>query len=843
MFFPRPPLPSRKERRLAWVTVCVALMLVALAISAFAAGDGVGALPAIPSEALVLRPVGGGGRSPFLRDALVAQMVAGKWTAPNAGDSVDLPDGGSRKWEKVEVAKDGAFPQHAALAGGYAYVAVPAEREQVMVLEASGHLMVYVNGEPRTGDFYAHGYVKVPVLLHKGTNDLLFQCGRGTLRAKLVEPKAAALFNTADNTLPSLIVGRKTQSWAATVVLNATAEPLSGLVVEATLPGGEPVRTPVPSLPPLSVRKVVFRLEGPAPQADGDAVLQIALLRKTADKEQTLDSAKLTLGVRKPEALQVRTFRSDIDGSVQYYALVPAKAAAEGTPPARPGLVLTLHGAAVEGQGQAACYAPKRWAHVVAPTNRRPYGFDWEDWGRLDALEVLERARKDLDTDPRRTWLTGHSMGGHGTWHLGVTYPDRFAAIAPSAGWISMFSYAGARRPVNPNAIQEMFLRASSPSDTLALQRNYQQYGVYILHGEKDDNVLVGEARTMKEHLEKFHKDLAYHEEPGAGHWWGNACVDYPALGEFLEKHTIPERKDVPEVEFVTASPGVSAWSQWAGIEAQLHELQPSSVHIRWDKEKNEFHGTTENVARLALDLQHLEPATSLTVDLDGQKLEKVAWPQKPRRLWLARNDGNWAVIPAPAAALKGPDRYGPFREAFRNHMVFVYGTKGSAEENAWALAKARYDAESFWYRGNGSIDVLGDKEFDPAAERDRNVILYGNADSTAAWKALLGDSPVQVRGGVVRVGDREEKGDELACLFVRPRPGSDRALVGVVTGSGVTGMRLTDRLPYFVSGVGYPDCVVFGPEVLSKGTTAVRGAGFFGMDWTVEKGEFAWGK
>ena len=47
----------------------------------------------------------------------------------------------------------------------------------------------------------------------------------------------------------------------------------------------------------------------------------------------------------------------------------------------------------------------------------------------------------------RRTYLTGHSMGGHGTWHLGVTFPDRFAAIAPGRGWISMWSYAGAKRP------------------------------------------------------------------------------------------------------------------------------------------------------------------------------------------------------------------------------------------------------------------------------------------------------------------------------------------------------------------------------------------------------------
>src|SRR5207249_1249684 len=82
----------------------------------------------------------------------------------------------------------------------------------------------------------------------------------------------------------------------------------------------------------------------------------------------------------------------------------------------------------VEAQGQADAYASKPWGHLVAPTNRRPFGFDWEDWGRLDALEVLDHAQQLLQTDPQRTYLTGHSMGGHGAWQVGATYPDRFAA-------------------------------------------------------------------------------------------------------------------------------------------------------------------------------------------------------------------------------------------------------------------------------------------------------------------------------------------------------------------------------------------------------------------------------
>ena len=83
--------------------------------------------------------------------------------------------------------------------------------------------------------------------------------------------------------------------------------------------------------------------------------------------------------------------------------------------------------------------------------------------------------------------------------------------------------------------------------------------------------------------------------------------------------------------------------------------------------------------------------------------------------------------------------------------------------------------------------------------------------------------------------------GDDLACLFIQPRSGSDLALVGVIGGTGIRGMRLTDRLPYFQSGVAYPDCIVLGSDVLARGIDGVRVAGFFGGDWSVTRGDFAW--
>jgi hypothetical protein len=173
--------------------------------------------------------------------------------------------------------------------------------------------------------------------------------------------------------------------------------------------------------------------------------------------------------------------------------------------------------------------------------------------------------------------------------------------------------------------------------------------------------------------------------------------------------------------------------------------------------------------------------------------------------------------------------------------MQFIYGTRGTAEENTWAYDKARFDAETFWYRGNGCVDLVRDVDFDAGADRDRNVILYGNADSNAAWKLLLGDSPVEVRRGHLSIADRRIDGSDLACLFLRPRPGSDVASVGVVTGTGAPGMRLTGRLRYFLSGVAYPDLIVIGPEMLAAGSAGVRVAGFFGQDWSVEEGDLAW--
>ena len=805
-------------------------------------------------KCLVLPRPGRSGRGLPRPDPVEARMVGGTWGVPCAGEEVVDINGGKQTWTPAEADKDGWFTNEA-FRGGYASVPVVVSSNCVMLLRAVGHGMVYVNGEPRAGDVYETGYVVTPIPLRAGTNELLFLAGRGRMRATLTPTAPALSFNPGDATLPDLFLGEKNEAWAGVVLVNATDRAMDQLHMRSVLGSSKGVDTVLPCIPPFSSRKVPVRLGGKAP-ATGDAI-PVNLTVHEGKGGRALASETVQLRLRLPSQVHKRTFLSEVDGSVQYWALNPGTftrssnlkavgTACEGE--VGPAIFLSLHGASVEALGQADACSPKSWGHIVAPTNRRPYGFDWEGWGRLDAMEVLALAKRQLWHDPSRVYLTGHSMGGHGTWHLGALFPDQFAAIGPSAGWISFLSYAGGGRPTNATPAELLIQRASGVSDTLALETNYLHEGVYILHGDADDNVPVTEARTMREHLGTFHRDWDWFEQPGAGHWWdasdesGTDCVDWAPMFDFFGRHRIPSDSAVRQIRFTTANPGVSARSHWLTVVQQQHPLLPSRADIRCDPGQRRFSGGTENIAMLRLDVGHLTPTAPLRVDLDGQKLEGLAWP-KSGVLWLQHGQDKWIPTNCPSLSQKNPVRSGPFKDGFRHRMIFVYGTTGSAAEIGWAKAKARFDAETFWYRGNGAVDVVADTTFDPARDVDRGVVLYGNRDSNSAWDRLLGGSPVQVGRGEVSIGGTKYSGENLACLFIRPRPGSAVACVAAVSGTGVVGMRLADRLPIFQSGMEYPDCTVFSTDRFTKPGKGVVAAGFFGNDWGVESGDFVMGK
>ena len=809
----------------------------------------------VPTEYLVLPAVGQYGRLPLQRDAIEAELVTGTWKEPTPGATLKTADGKLSMWNAVKAKDDGTLDTQK-IRGGYAFVTFDSPAERIMLLEAAGHAMVYVNGEPHTGDPYSVGWLRLPVFIHKGKNTLLFHLGADMFKARLAAPPEKPVFiDTKDHTLPTLITEETNPGWvwAAVPVTNATRDWIHNAKIECGLNGGEARPTPIAPLAPLSVRKIGFQVPTAGDDSNKQPSFHIRLIgaagtdanerKNEADKPYSLAETDITLKRVSPHDVHIRTFRSNIDGSVQPYAVHPASADAEPKPTkSTPSLIITLHAAGMSCDEHIAQFKEKPWAHILAPQGRRPHGFDWEAWSRDDVFEALADAREHYPFDAHRTYLTGHSMGGHGAWHLGVTFPDRFAAVGPSSGWISYWSYGGGMPSMEtPSNIDALMLRGYSASDTLKLLTNLTRSGVYVLHGGADQTVPIAQARFMRTRLAAFHPNFAYLEQPNADHRWGNECCDWPRMMEFFREQTSLPAAEQSPVDFTTANPAVSSKCNWISIEAQQEQLEPSHVAIRQNAETRTFVGNTSNVARLAIDVSQLAANQPVDVTLDGQSLNWLNASNDTHKLWFERQGNNWSAAEAPEPRMKGPVRYGTFNSAFDNRAMLVYGTLGNEEENTWAATKARYDAETFYYRGGGALELLPDSRFDFNREADRNVVLYGNADTNSAWQQLLATSPVEVRRGRVRVGTRTETSDALAVVTVRPRPGSDTATVGAVSGTGPAGMRLTNRLRWYVAGIVYPDLMILEPKTLTDGTAGVRAWGYFGLDWRIETGEIAW--
>lgn len=61
-------------------------------------------------------------------------------------------------------------------------------------------------------------------------------------------------------------------------------------------------------------------------------------------------------------------------------------------------------------------------------------GLSVTELGEMDVMNVVRIVQSEYNTDPARTYLMGHSMGGAGTWYIGQKYLDMWTAIAPMSG-------------------------------------------------------------------------------------------------------------------------------------------------------------------------------------------------------------------------------------------------------------------------------------------------------------------------------------------------------------------------------------------------------------------------
>lgn len=793
-------------------------------------------------EGLGVGPCHQYGREALYTDQLAYQLYNGTLLKPQDGSTLIKNEKGEEiKWRKV-MADSTHRLRGDSFSNGYVYLTYQSDKEQTAILTVAGHDMLFINGVPRGGDMYRYGWMNLPVRLKKGTNEIYARVARfgrfGGITANITFPEKPVFLDVKDITMPDVVASLKNDSlWIGMVVVNAGQKTLTGLQIKASVSGKE-VITNVPAVQALALRKVGFLVNGTGlPVGKHDVAVTLMQAGKVIDQKT------ISLQTVEENKQYSRTFVSDLDGSVQYYAVSPqVKSGSNSTE--QPALFFSVHGAEVQAISQARAYKPKDWGVVVAPTNRRPRGFNWEDWGRLDALEVLGIAKKQYNPDPAKIYLSGHSMGGHGTWFLGATYPEKWAAIAPSAGYPTLSSY-GSHDGVIPDSaaspIEAIMLRASNPSNVLALTSNYKSLGVYVAHGDADRTVPVTFARQMRDILGKFHRDFSYYEHIGGEHWYGDISVDWPPIFNFFSWHSIPKDTAVNAIDFMTANPGVSAKMRWATIHQQVTGLKYSRIQLSMDKKGNKIGGKTDNVAFLALNLDAFPAGANVKIVLDSLSAVDYQVKSANETIYLAKENG-WKITEAPSKSQKSVLRNGTLKDPFRNRMVFVYATGGSKEEAGWALEKAKFDAESWYYRGNGAVDIVADKDFKPQDFKDRGVILYGNAETNGAWNLLLKDCPVNVSKGKISVGSKQLSGD-LAAYFVWPRADSEIASVAVISGTSKKGFQAANANQYFSGGSGFPDLMIFSADMLKNGIREVKMAGFFANDWSVDKGEFVGGE
>ncbi|MDQ6764361.1 MAG: hypothetical protein M3015_17290 [Bacteroidota bacterium] len=204
------------------------------------------------------------------------------------------------------------------------------------------------------------------------------------------------------------------------------------------------------------------------------------------------------------------------------------------------------------------------------------------------------------------------------------------------------------------------FCGASNQSDVIELAHNYKAFGVYILHGDSDKVVSVNYARQMRQVLGGFHADFSYYEYPGGEHWFGNQSVDWKPLFDFFKWHQLPDDSAVNNIDFTTASPGISDQYHWVSIQQQMHPLEYSHINLARDKAKNNIKGSTENIRLLKLSLNDFDAGKEIQIALDGNI---VSYKTKSGNdtIFLLKENKDWAITSAPGADQKNPGRVWDF--------------------------------------------------------------------------------------------------------------------------------------------------------------------------------------
>jgi len=153
---------------------------------------------------------------------------------------------------------------------------------------------------------------------------------------------------------------------------------------------------------------------------------------------------------------------------------------------------------------------------VVSP--RCPRGTGWDAEALVALLDDISGRYR---VDGKRVYATGVSMGGFGTWSVGLRYPERFAGIAPVSGGGDLVD-VGAGLPGKYSALHSL--------------------PIWAFHGAKDTQVPISEAERMISAVKRVSRNesILLSSYPDAGHDVQTELQTYtnPELYRWFLAHT-----------------------------------------------------------------------------------------------------------------------------------------------------------------------------------------------------------------------------------------------------------------------------------------------------------------
>ena len=445
----------------------------------------------------------------------------------------------------------------------------------------------------------------------------------------------------------------------------------------------------------------------------------------------------------------VRGYRSRVDDSIQPYGLsIPSS-----YDPAHPiRLDVFLHGR--NGKLTEATFIAAQENGAAVPADQpfirlEVYGrgnnsYFWA--GETDVYEAIASVRAHYNIDPERIVLRGFSMGGTGTWELGLHHTSDWAAVECGAG------YAETRDIVLDHVTDPRYKAALTIHNPILCVRNMVNAPFVVYAGENDP--LRKFMVRVQEELGKLALPpdefrLKFLVGPNTGHKFH---PESKRESDSFINASLPRRTPA-HFRFVCYTPRYG--SIW-GIHADTLEEMYKPALI----EGTPDNFTTSNVAVLKLD----QPRA---VMIDGQKLNGDRFERK---------NGSWKAGITPRLR-KRAGLQGPIDDAFQDSFLCVLPAGGDEPVlNAFRAEFARF------MRGDIRI-----KTPDQVTSRDvaeSHLVLFGEPWTNPLIAKVLPKLPVRWTKERIELGGKTYPAKDHRVVMIYPNPLNPDRYVVLNTGN-----------------------------------------------------------